>query len=133
MQVAPSAPGLFTMGATTVAAATAQRYGGDGAALGAVPVFDCGSGTCAAVPIPLDAQSTVFLTLYGTGIRHGIAVSCTVGGLPAAVQFAGAQGQYPGFDQVNIQLPVTLQGKGTANVVVTVDGHPSNTVQIAIQ
>ena len=132
VQVAPVAPGLFALGATTVAAATAQRFAVDGTA-SSVQVFDCSSGTCATTPIALDSESTVYLSLYGTGIRGGSSVTCTVGGVSVPVQSAGAQGQYPGFDQVNIQLPASLQGKGTANVVLTVDGHASNTVQIAIQ
>ena len=96
-------------------------------------MFDCSSGTCVTTPIALDGQSTVYVTLYGTGIQGGTNVTCTVGGVAVPVSFAGAQGQYPGFDQVNIQLPIGLQGKGTANVVLTVDGHASNAVQIAIQ
>jgi uncharacterized protein (TIGR03437 family) len=59
-------------------------------------------------------------------------VTCTVGGVAVPVQFAGAQGQYPGFDQVNVQLPASLKGQGTADVVLTVDGRISNAVQIAI-
>ena len=73
----------------------------------------------------------MYLTLYGTGIRNGTTVTCTVGGVSVPVQYAGAQGQYPGFDQVNIQLPATLQGKGKVDVVLTVDGHQSNAVRIA--
>jgi uncharacterized protein (TIGR03437 family) len=49
------------------------------------------------------------------------------------VQFAGPQGQYPGLDQVNIQLPNSLSGKGTTNVILTVDGSVANTVQIGIK
>ncbi|HEV2446374.1 MAG TPA: hypothetical protein VGS58_10645, partial [Candidatus Sulfopaludibacter sp.] len=126
------APGLFTMSATKVAAATAQRFPNDGSASFPVAVFDCSSGTCKPVAIPLDSQSSVYLTLYGTGLRAGTNFTCTVGGVSVPVQFAGPQGQYPGFDQVNIQLPATLQGKGTVDVVLTVDGQTANPVQIAI-
>lgn len=133
VQVAAVAPGLFTMGATKVAAATAMRYPNDQSPSSAVPVFDCSSGTCAVTPIVLDGQSAVYLTLYGTGIRGtSVSVTCTVGGVSVPVQFAGAQGQYPGFDQVNILLPSSLQGAGTVNVVLTVDGQTANAVQIGI-
>jgi len=47
--------------------------------------------------------------------------------------YAGAQGVYPGLDQVNVLLPATLKGKGTVNVTVTVDGSVSNAVAIAVQ
>jgi uncharacterized protein (TIGR03437 family) len=135
VQVAPVAPGLFTLGATAVAAATAERYSLEGADQGPVPVFDCTSGTCKAAPIALDGQSNVYLTLYGTGIRgeaNLANVSATIGGVSVPVAYAGAQGQYPGFDQVNVQLPGQLHGAGTVNVVLTVDGQASNAVQIAV-
>ncbi len=121
VQVANVAPGLFTEGGTSVAAATVDN----------MPVFDCSSGTCVPITIALDGSAPVYLTLYGTGIRNGTTVTCTVGGVSVPVQYAGAQGQYPGFDQVNIQLPATLQGKGKVDVVLTVDGHQSNAVRIA--
>ncbi len=131
VQVAPVAPGLFTLGATTVAAATAERYSLDGVDQGPVPVFDCTSGTCKAAPIALDGQSNVYLTLYGTGIRGGSHVTATIGGVSSPVQYAGAQGQYPGFDQVNVQVPGALGG--TVNVVVTADGQASNAVTVAVK
>lgn len=133
VQVSSVAPGLFTLGGTGVAAATAERYSTSGADLGPVPVFDCSSGTCKTAPIALDGQSNVFLTLYGTGIRGASnPVTAVAGGIGAAVSFAGAQGQYPGFDQVNIQLPAQLRGAGTVNVTVTADGQTSNPVQISV-
>ncbi len=136
VQVAQVAPGLFTLGGTGVAAATAERYSLQGADLGPVGVFDCSSGTCKAAPIALDGQSNVFVTLYGTGIRgetNPANVTAAIGSISVPVQYAGAQGQYPGFDQVNLQLPNRLQGAGTVNVVLAVDGQQSNAVQIAVQ
>jgi uncharacterized protein (TIGR03437 family) len=131
VQVANVAPGLFTEG-VKVAAATAQRYPNDGSAPIAVGVFDCSTGTCVVTPIALDAQSTVYVSLYGTGLRAAGNVTCTAGGVPVPVQVA-AQSQYPGLDQANIQLPVSLQGKGTVDVILTADGRVANTVQIGIQ
>jgi uncharacterized protein (TIGR03437 family) len=137
VQVSAVAPGLFALGGTTVAAATAERYSPQGADLGPVSVFDCSSGTCKTTPIALDGQSNVFLTLYGTGIRgeSNLAnITSTIGGISGVpVQYAGAQGQYPGFDQVNLQLPNQLGGAGSVNLVLTVDGQLSNAVQIAVQ
>lgn len=132
VQVAPVAPGLFGLGGTKVAAATAARYPNDGSAASPVAVFDCSSGTCQTTPIAVDTASSVYVSLYGTGLRGAANVTCTVGGVAAPAQFA-AQGQYPGLDQVNIQLPSSLQGRGVADVVVTADGRASNAVQIEIQ
>ena len=135
ISVAPAAPGLFTMGGTKVAAATAARYPAAGGAPASVPVFDCASGSCKPVPLALDAQSTVYLTLYGTGIQGAsslAAVTCSIGGITVPVSYAGPQGQYSGFDQVNVALPAALRGQGSASIVVTVDGRASNAVEIAV-
>jgi uncharacterized protein (TIGR03437 family) len=135
VQVAAVAPGLFALGGTKVAAATAERYSASGEDLGAVNVFDCSSGTCKPAPIALDAASNVYVTLYGTGIRGEPDVSkvtCTVGGVSVPVLYAGPQGQYAGFDQVNIQLPSSLRGAGTVDIVLSVDGQQSNAVQISV-
>jgi uncharacterized protein (TIGR03437 family) len=136
VQVNAVAPGLYAVGSAGIAAATAGRYPIGGGPSTPVAVFDCSSGTCVMSPITLDNQSTVYLSLYGTGIRNRSSlanVTCTVGGVSAPVQYAGAQPQDPGLDQVNVALPLTLRGAGTVNVEVTVDGQASNAVQIAIQ
>ena len=49
------------------------------------------------------------------------------------MQFAGLQTTYPGLDQVNVALPLSLRGAGESNVVLTVDGQVSNTVTIRVQ
>jgi len=136
VQVNTVAPGLYALGGTNVAAATAARYPNGGGAPTPVAVFDCSSGTCVASPIALDNQSTVYLSLYGTGLRNRSSLAnvvCPMGGISAPVQYAGAQQQYPGLDQVNVALPATLRGAGTVNVEVNVDGQLSNPVGIAIQ
>lgn len=136
IQVAPVAPGLFGLSGTAVAAATAGRYSLTGADQGAVTVFNCAGGACQPVPISLDSQSNVYLALYGTGLRGEAKlanITCTVGGVSVPVLYAGPQAQYTGFDQVNLQLPLSLRGAGIVNVVVTVDDQPSNAVQIAIE
>ena len=131
VNVAAVAPGLFALGATKTAAALAVRVPNGQNTQTAVPVFDCGSGVCVPVPIALDNASTVYVSLYGTGLRAASSVTCTVGGLPAQVVFAGAQSTYPGLDQVNIALPAALKGAGTVNVVVSAGGISSNPVQLA--
>jgi uncharacterized protein (TIGR03437 family) len=76
---------------------------------------------------------TVYLVLYGTGIRYRSslsAVSVTVGGSSTVVEYAGLQGTYVGQDQINAVLPQSLAGAGQVNVVVTVDGATANTVKV---
>jgi uncharacterized protein (TIGR03437 family) len=133
VMVSAAAPGLFSMGASTTAAAGAIRVPNGQTTQTAVPVFDCGSGTCSTVPIAIDNQSTVYVSLYGTGLRAGAAssVTCTVGGVPVLVTYAGPQGAFPGLDQVNISIPAALRGRGEVDVVVSAGGQASNVVRLA--
>ena len=133
------APTLFSMSGTGsgVAAATAievptaqpqQQI--------PVAVFACAASGCTPVPINVGVSGTIVLTLYGTGIRNrsGLAnVQVTVNGVSVPVQYAGAQPNFPGLDQVNVYLPAALSGAGVVNVVLTADGQVSNTVMVDIQ
>jgi uncharacterized protein (TIGR03437 family) len=75
----------------------------------------------------------VYLSLYGTGIRSGGAVSVSIGGTAVRVTYAGAQGEFAGLDQINVRLSGSLRGKGEADLVLTVDGAAANTVRIGIR
>jgi uncharacterized protein (TIGR03437 family) len=57
----------------------------------------------------------------------------TIGGVAAQVQYAGPQGTWPGLDQVNVALPLSLRGAGAVDVVLTIDGKTSNKVQIEVE
>jgi uncharacterized protein (TIGR03437 family) len=131
--VSAAAPGLFSMGASTTAAAGAIRVHNGQTTQTVVPVFDCSGGTCTPVPIAIDNQSTVYVSLYATGLRGAAAstVTCTVGGVPVPVTYAGPQGAFPGLDQVNISIPATLRGRGAVDVVVSAGGQASNAVRLA--
>src|SRR5262249_11393410 len=59
--------------------------------------------------------------------------SCNIGGLDAPVMFAGAQADLAGVDQLNIQLPQGLKGRGDVTVVFTIDGLKTNPVTIRVQ
>jgi uncharacterized protein (TIGR03437 family) len=132
VMVSGVAPGLFALDASKTAAAVAIRVPNGQSAQTAVPVFDCSSGTCQTVPIVIDNQSTVYMSLYGTGIRGATSpVTCTVGGVAAPVLFAGPQGAIPGLDQVNISIPPALEGRGVVDVVITAGGQTSNAVRLA--
>ncbi len=95
------------------------------------------------VPIPIDLgpdlgndSDQVFLVAFGTGFRSRSllgAVTATIGGTPVQVTFAGAQPDFVGLDQTNIQLPRSLAGRGVVDVVFTVDGLTANTVAVSIK
>jgi uncharacterized protein (TIGR03437 family) len=105
------APAFFTLDGTGLGApaATAVRVQADGTQTPVVLV-QCTSQSCSPVPIDLSVTGTVYLSLYGTGFDAASApgVGCSAGSVPIRALFAGRQGQYPGLDQLNLQLPKTL-------------------------
>ncbi|HXI41181.1 MAG TPA: hypothetical protein VNH83_14455, partial [Bryobacteraceae bacterium] len=139
VRIAAAAPALFSANAsgTGVAAATAVKVVLPSPIQSPLPVFTCDqSGSCKAVPIAIGVDTPVYISFYGTGIRGRTSLSnvaVTIGGVSAPVLYAGPQGTYPGLDQVNVGLPLSLQGAGVVDVNLTVDGLSANTVQIAVQ
>jgi uncharacterized protein (TIGR03437 family) len=133
------APALYTLSGdgTGLAAATALSVSpGTPVVVSPVTVFNCASLPCQPVPIDVSGSNSVFLTLYGTGIR-GVSstanVLATINGISLPVAYAGAQPTFPGLDQINIQLPQQLSGTGLCNLIVKVDQHQTNTVTIDIR
>ena len=137
VQLAPVAPGLFTANSdgAGVPAALLQRVmrGGEQRI---EPVFTCGSGPNGCFPAELDSPAggeDVYLLLFGTGIRANTglpAVSVLLGGQPLEVQYAGAQPQYPGLDQINARLPRNFSGHGTLALEIQVDGQAAPSLEL---
>ena len=93
--------------------------------------------TITARPIDLGpADEVVVLELYGTGIRYRTsqaAATANIGGANATVHYAlGAPG-FIGLDQLNIEVPRSLIGRGAVDVVLLVDGTPANVVKVVIK
>jgi uncharacterized protein (TIGR03437 family) len=138
------APGFFTVDghANGLAAATAIRVLANGKQQ-SVDVFSCaGTGPCIATPIDM-SSGAVYLSLYGTGFRGGIAnrdyCQVTSGSSYSNVTditFSGPQPDVPGLDQINMLLPNSLP-HGPAFIDCWFSGSnsfgPSNKVQIVIQ
>jgi len=133
------APSLFSANQTGRGTAAAQVAIGhaDGSQTFIPAIATCSSSSCTPIPIDLGSSTDqAFLVLFGTGIRGAgaaSAVTATVGNTPCQVVFAGAQGTYFGLDQVDIELPHSLAGSGTVNVVITAAGETANTVTVDIQ
>jgi uncharacterized protein (TIGR03437 family) len=137
--VQPVAPTLFSMNGagSGVAAATAIAVQAANPLLqSSVPVFKCAGSSCVSVPIPLGADTPVYVSFYGTGIRNRSSlanVAMTIDGIGVPVLYAGPAPGYTGLDQVNAGLVPGLRGSGESNVVLTVDGQAANTVTINVQ
>jgi uncharacterized protein (TIGR03437 family) len=114
------APGLFSLN-------------GSGSGDGALVALDA-AGRQVGFPVDV-SQGPVYLSLYGTGIR-GAALSdvqVLLGDTAVPAMYAGAQGTFPGLDQVNVNLPASLAGAGEVSVRVLIGGVSSNSVTIRVR
>ncbi len=138
IEIAPVAPSLFTVNADNLTAMNVIRVNQNGAQTFESIYQTDQNGNVTALPIDFgSATDTVYMSLYGTGIRNFQgAVSATTYNAP--VTYAGPQGTYTGLDQVNIQLPRTLATANgatpyTLTLQLDVDGQMSNPVTLLIQ
>jgi uncharacterized protein (TIGR03437 family) len=135
--ISTRAPGLFS-----------KSVNGEGVAAGVVTVVredgtrtsstisTCGStvGTCVGLPIDFGGPGDqVYVSFFGTGIRHAQRVTVRVGSTMVPVTYAGLQPTFDGLDQANVRLPRSLKGKGDLNVQLTADGINANIVTITTQ
>ena len=138
IRISPVAAGIFTANSDGqgVPAAVALRFANGSQIYEAISQFDSGQSKFIATPIDLGPENNqVFLLLFGTGIRNRSSldkVRATIGGIDAPVSYAGSQGG-EGLDQVNVEIPRSLAGKGMVEVRLTVDGQLANLVNINIK
>lgn len=134
------APGLFTANANGQGppAAIAARYRANQlVGYDQVARFDTGQKQWVSSPIDFGPDTDlVFLLLFGTGVQFRsslAAVTAKIGGVGAVVWYAGPQGDFVGLDQINIQIPRSLAGRGEVDLVLMVDGQAANTVRVNIK
>ncbi len=138
LSIGKVAPGLFAADASGKgwAAADVVSVASDGSqTLTQAAHFDVGQNKFVAVPIDVTTNTAV-LVLYGTGMRQRSdlgQVKVKVGGIEAAVEFAGAQASFAGLDQVNVRLPKSLAGRGEVAVELSVEGKAANSVRVLIR
>jgi len=134
--VKKAAPGLFSANADGrgVAAAYATRFTAQNAQVpSGVARYDAVQGKQVTAPLDMGAETDrVFLSLYGTGLRHAANVEATIAGERATVTFAGAHSVYAGLDQVNVEVPRSLVGRGVVTVQLTADGVAANPVTVEV-
>ncbi len=134
------APGLFAANANAqgVASGVIVRVKTDGAQnYEDINRYDSTSQRYVALPIEFRPDTSfIVLALFGTGWRYRsaqTATTVTIGGVNAPVQYVGEQPAFIGLDQINVELPRSLIGRGDVNVVVMVDGKTANTVRINVK
>ena len=139
IQINAIAPGLFSATSNGVgyAAANVQRVRSGVSTFEDVARYD--SAQSKFVPVPIDlgpASDNVYLVLYGTGIRNRsdlTKVQATIGGVTLPVLYAGQHCCYVGVDQINVQLPRSLAGRGDVDVNLTVDGKTTNIIKVNVK
>jgi uncharacterized protein (TIGR03437 family) len=78
-------------------------------------------------------SGTIILVLYGTGLNAATAtVTARAADVTAAVTYAGAQGQFAGLDQYNVEIPRSLAGRGDVTLSLLVNGIPVTAVRLTI-
>jgi endoglucanase len=84
------------------------------------------------VPIaPAGPGETLYLVMYGTGFRNAPNIGLQVAGRVTPLLYAGPQPEFPGLDQINVQLPGGLLGY--VSVSLSADGKASNTLTLRFQ
>ncbi len=126
--VQPAAPGLFTDASVDSSALNADGSGNSpqtpAAAGSVISVFFTGQG-------PVDAAlDDGAAPSAGEAVSATSAMSATIGGAPAQIQFAGLAPLYPGLAQMNLRVPALASG--IYPLVVTIGGRASNAAQLAI-
>ena len=98
--------------------------------------YTCGAGGCVPKPIDLSVVDAAYIEMFGTGVRfrNDLAnAKATIGGIEGPVLYAGAHCCYVGVDQINLQIPKSLMGRGEVDVVLTIEGKIANTVKINVK
>ncbi|MFN7944385.1 MAG: IPT/TIG domain-containing protein [Blastocatellia bacterium] len=147
VQVSTVAPSIFTANSDGggVPAANLVRVRANGQQTGESPAdYDATANRYITRPIDLGPNGeTVVLVLYVTGIRYapdpngdGNAnenVRVSIGGSEVVPQYAGRQPGYVGLDQINVEIPRSLIGRGKVNLSITGSGvASSNQAQLEI-
>ncbi len=134
LNIAAVAPGLFTFAAngSGFPAANTLRVKPDGSLI-TTPVarFDNSLNRYVANPIEFgEANDRTFLILFGTGIRGRSSLNSVSVNTSLPVSYAGAQNDFAGLDQVNVELPRNLAGRGDVDFNLVVDQRAANTVKV---
>jgi uncharacterized protein (TIGR03437 family) len=126
-------PAVFTFNAAGLVAGSIVRSTDSGQVVENVYAVD-GAGNVVAAPVDV-SKDQVYMVFYATGIRRApqSQVTVSIGGVNVPVAYAGSQGFFTGLDQVNVQLPASLAGRGDVPVILSVAGKPANTARLTFK
>lgn len=85
-------------------------------------------------PVELGMSTdAVTLRFFAAGVSGASEVHMTIAGEDVPVSYAGASGYFPGLDEVIVQLPRSLVGRGATEAILSAGGQTSSPVRISIQ
>jgi uncharacterized protein (TIGR03437 family) len=132
---------LIRAGAAQIAPALIGQFTATQNGSGAAAALDAITFTSAPFNAKQSNGQPSFIALFVTGLGAEVTdndgdvkstVQVTVNGNPVTVSYAGRAPGFVGLNQINFQLPTTINA-GTYNVVVSRNGFVSNTATIVIQ
>jgi uncharacterized protein (TIGR03437 family) len=130
--IADTAPGFWTnMSCPGPVKGTAVHEFGDGRRVES-QVSSCVNQVCASLPIDVPAKAKTTVRLSVSGFRHARSVEeveIMIGGTRVPVVSFGPTGE-AGMDQVTIEIPASLRGKGGMEMIARVRGRVTNAVRI---
>lgn len=94
----------------------------------------CKGSDCRTTEIPVSAEATTRVQLIGSGFRHAAsaaAIELRIAGVRVPVVSYGPT-EYPGQDQVTVEIPAQLYGIGEADLMCHLNGRISNATRIRI-
>jgi uncharacterized protein (TIGR03437 family) len=133
------APGIFTANSSGSGVPAAQTLRVQGTSQTFEDIFQFNSMSGLFVPKLIDLgpeSDKVFLILYATGVRGFTslnAITVRIGDVTVPVQFAGPHSTFVGLDQMNMELPRSLIGRGEQLLTLVVNGRNANSVTVAFK
>ena len=132
--IADTAPGFWTgVSCRGPAQGVATQVFPDGRKA-SMQIQECKPGNCWPNAIPVTAGATTRVSMKASGFRYAGSpkdIVATVGGVRVPVISFGPA-EDPGVDQVTIEIPASLRGKGVLDLICHLNGRVSNAVQINI-
>ncbi len=97
-------------------------------------ISSCKGFDCRTMAIPVSADATTRVRIIGSGFRHAAsaaAIDMRIAGVRVPVVSYGPT-EYPGQDQVTVEIPAQLYGIGEADLMCHLNGRISNATRIRI-
>jgi uncharacterized protein (TIGR03437 family) len=98
------------------------------------PLSACRAGQCRTLPVTLSQGVATHLRLVASGFRNASSagkIEATLGGIRVPV-VSYAASDYPGTDDVTIEIPAGMPALGETDLICRIDGHVSNAVRIRL-